>query len=112
MPDKVNAKTVFIDLCFTMALENGYMATAKNANNAGEFFGAAIGASLLSIPIWSCIGVILANIGLFFYNLIKPEEQNVLTVWHKTSLGLIVGILLKPEYYLLPYFYFKRLAIG
>jgi len=83
-------------LCFAIALINGYLGVANEPFNIDRFIGSTIGLSLLSIPIWSCIGVLLANTGLFFYNMIKPNKREVLTVWHKASLGLIAGIVLKP----------------
>lgn len=91
-----NPKTIFIILCFMMALVNGYMATANERFNLDNFIGSALGASLLSIPIWSCIGVLLANIGLFFYKIVKPDKQEVFNIWQKASLGIIAGIVLKP----------------
>ena len=72
------------------------MGTADEKFNIDNFIGTAIGASLLSIPIWSCIGVLLANIGLFFYKIAKPDKKEVLNMWQKASLGIITGIVLKP----------------
>jgi len=55
-----------------------------------------LSASVLSIPIWSCIGVILSNIGLFFYKIKNPNDNEVLNIWQKASLGLIAAIVFKP----------------
>lgn len=87
-----NPKTQFILLCLSMILLNGYMSAGE-----GKFsLAAGIGASVVSIPIWSAIGVLLANVGLFFYKIIKPDKKEILTVWQKAGLGLIAGIILKP----------------
>ena len=72
------------------------MGTADKEFNIDNYIGTAFGASLLSIPIWSCIGVLLANIGLFFYKIAKPDKTEVLNIWQKASLGIIAGIILKP----------------
>ncbi len=91
-----NPKTIFIISCFLMALVNGYMGIVKGGFNIDTFIGSAVGGSLLAIPIWSCIGVVLANIGVFFYKVAKPDNQDVLNIWQKASLGIITGIILKP----------------
>lgn len=85
-----NPRNQFALLCLSMVLLNGSMSGDK-FSLAGD-----IGASLVSIPIWSSIGVVIANIGLFFYKLIKPDNSDVLNVWQKAGLGLITGIILKP----------------
>ena len=82
-----NPKNKFALLCFAMILLNGHM--------SGDL-AEGIGASLISIPIWSSIGVLLANTGLFFYKTIKPDKTAVLNVLQKAGLGLIAGIILKP----------------
>ena len=73
------------------------MSTAGNQiRNIDAFIGGGLGSSLLSIPIWSCIGVVLANVGLFFYKIKNPDKNEVLNIWQKASLGLIAAIVLKP----------------
>ena len=91
-----NQKTIFVILCLVMFALNGYMYTADETFSIDSFIGGGFGGSLLSIPIWSCIGVVLANIGLFFYKIIKPDKKEVLNIWQKANLGLIAGIILKP----------------
>ena len=90
-------KTIFGILCFAVFLVNGFMSISTNQiKNIETFIGGGIGATLLSIPIWSCIGVILANIGLFFYKIKYPNDNEVLNIWQKASLGLIASIIFKP----------------
>jgi hypothetical protein len=59
-------KSVF-SLCAVMFIVNGYMSTHSFAPSPA-FIGAGIGGSAVSIPVWSCIGVILAYIGLFLWS--------------------------------------------
>ena len=61
-----------------------------------KFIAAGLGSSVLSIPIWSCIGVVLSNIGLFFYKIKNPDPREVLNIWQKASIGLLVAIVVKP----------------
>lgn len=90
-------KTVFGILCFLVFLVNGYLSISTHqVKNIEVFVGGGFGLSLLSIPIWSCIGVVLSNIGLFFYKIIKPDGDDVLTIWQKAGLGLIMAIIFKP----------------
>jgi len=90
-----NEKVVFIFLCLVMIAVNGYLhAGAGSVTSVGVIYR-GIGGSLISIPLWSCIGVLLGSIGLFFWRLIKPEQEDSLSMWQKASLGLIVGISVK-----------------
>jgi hypothetical protein len=90
-------KKLFIISCVLMWGVNGYMhVSARETFSLAIFIGSGLGGSLVSIPIWSCIGVILAGIGLFFYKIFKPADDKSLTVWGKASIGLIAGIILKP----------------
>ena len=94
-----NQKLLFVFLCIIMIVVNGY----QHSPELGKFslpalIGGGIGRSLLSIPLWSCIGVILSNIGIFFWKIAKPTSDEVLSLIQKASLGLIVGIFLKPFY--------------
>jgi hypothetical protein len=79
-----------------MFVVNGYMSTHSFAPGPA-FIGAGIGGSAVSIPVWSCIGIILAYIGLFLWRIIKPIEVVSFNIWQKASLGLFVGIILKPS---------------
>jgi hypothetical protein len=90
-------KIFFIISCVLMFIVNGYMKmNVWKDFSLSAFIGGGIGGSLVSIPIWSCIGFILAGIGLFFYSMFKPTKTKLLTIWGKASLGLIAGIILKP----------------
>ena len=89
-------KRVFVFLCLGMFAVNGYLHSSGASPTSEEFIGAGIGRSLISIPLWSCIGVVLVSIGLFFWRLIKPEQEDSLSMWQKASVGLIVGMFLKP----------------
>jgi hypothetical protein len=91
-----NHKAIFIFLCLVMFGVNGYLHLGKGPATLEGFIGGAIGGSVLSIPLWSCIGVVLAQIGLFFWKIIKPAEGESLTMLQKASLGLVAGIFLKP----------------
>jgi hypothetical protein len=85
---KKQQKNIFFALCVIMLIVNCFM-TEKN-------LAYGIGISIVSILIWSCIGVIVANIGLFFYKIKNPSNDEVLSIWQKASLGLLIGIVLKP----------------
>jgi len=90
-------KKLFIISCVLMLGVNGYIRVSANETfSLVTFIGDGLGGSLVSIPIWSCIGVILAGIGLFFYKIFKPTDDKSLTMWGKASIGLIAGIILKP----------------
>lgn len=90
-------KSIFSILCFIVFLVNGYLTTVFNQTKSiEEFIGGGIGTSILSIPIWSCLGVVLSNIGLFFYKMIHPNDEEVLNIWQKASLGLLFAIVFKP----------------
>jgi len=80
-----------------MILVNGFMSIGQlGGKSIDQFIGGGLGGSLLSIPIWSCIGVIVSNIGLFAYKIFNPSEGEVLSIYQKASLGLLIGIVLKP----------------
>jgi hypothetical protein len=90
-------KKLFIISCLLMLGVNGYMHVSANETfSLVTFIGGGLGGSLVSIPIWSCIGFILAGIGLFFYKIFKPTDDTSLTHWGTASIGLIAGIILKP----------------
>jgi len=94
-----NQKAIFGFLCVIMIGVNGF----QHLPSLGEYsltaiLSGGIGGSLLSIPLWSCIGVVLGNIGLFFWKIVKPSKDEVLSLIQKASLGLIAGILIKPIY--------------
>ena len=91
-----NQKLVFIILCVLMVFVNGYMHLEKRAVSVESFIGGGIGGSVLSIPLWSCIGIVLSYICLFFYRIVKPEGKESFNMLQKASLGMIAGILLKP----------------
>jgi hypothetical protein len=93
-----NQKSVFIFLCILMFCVNGYLYSGKGAVSLESFIGGGIGGSILSIPLWSCIGVVLAYIGLFFYRIIQPESPDPLSMMQKASVGITAGILLKPVF--------------
>jgi hypothetical protein len=75
---------------------NGYLHSDKEAISIEGFVGGGIGGSILSIPLWACIGILLSYIFLFFYRIVKPEGKEPLSMIQKASLGLMAGILLKP----------------
>ena len=93
---KQNDKIIFIVLCIMMWAVNGYFSAAHRTSLViATFVGGGFGASLISIPLWAAIGIVLANIALFFRNIIKPTENETLNMWHKASIGLVAGIVLK-----------------
>jgi hypothetical protein len=94
-------KRVLFILCIIMILTNGYLHNRGESVSLTIFVSSGIGASLLSIPVWCSIGVILSSIGLFFYKMIRPEEKEVLSIWQKAGLGLISGIIIKPIFNIL-----------
>jgi len=90
-------KLIFIVLCIIMFTVNGFMSLGKYVGaNLSQVIGGGIGSSILSIPLWSCIGVIISNIGLFFYKLKNVNDGVELSLFQKGSLGLLFGIVLKP----------------
>ena len=93
-----NQKLVFIILCVLMVFVNGYLHSEKGAVSVESFIGNGLGGSVLSIPLWSCIGVVLSYIYLFFYRIVKPEGKEPLSMLQKASIGIIAGILLKPTF--------------
>jgi hypothetical protein len=88
-------KAVFIALCIVLLLINGAQHSVHS--DILSFLGVAIGSSIVSIPVWCVIGVVLSNIGVFFYRLAKPEKDP-LTMLQKAGLGLIVAIIIKIFY--------------
>ena len=94
---KERQKNIFLALCVIMILVNSFMRAAHSGvRSIHLFLAGGIGGSIVSIPMWSCIGVIVAHIGLFFYKIINPGNEEVLSIWQKASLGLLIGIVLKP----------------
>jgi hypothetical protein len=98
-----NSKKVLFSLCAVMFVVNGYMGMDSLAPER-SFIGAGIGMSAVSIPVWSCIGVVLVNIGFFLWRTIKPIEVEVVSFdqWQKASLGLFLGIILKLSFGVMP----------
>jgi len=84
---------VFVALAFCMWAVNIWM-VRQQYPFFSDLGATAFGGTLVSIPIWSVIGYILAGFYLFFHNLIYPEKRN-LTIWQKADLGLLVGIIIK-----------------
>lgn len=94
---KKQQKIIFLVLCIVMVLVNGFISIGHlGGGSIDQFIGGGIGGSVLSIPIWSCIGVIVSKIGLFFYKIKNPRGGEVLSNYQKASLGLLLGIVFKP----------------
>ena len=94
--DKLH-KIIFSLLCFLVFSVNCYMVTSiSHATNIMYIISTGLGSSLFSIFLWSVIGIVLANIGLFFYKIVRPTDDKVLDNWQKYSIGLTAAIILKP----------------
>lgn len=96
-------KALFVVLCVLMWAINGYISSMELKTLSLEvFIGAGLGRSVVSIALWSCIGVVLSNIALFFGHLVSPDKEKPLNLYQKASLGLAAGILLKIMFPSLP----------
>jgi len=92
-----NERKFFIASCMLLVIVNGFISFFKSGT-IESFIGGAIGASLVSIPVWSFIGVLLCNIGLFFYNIVNPDNSVDLGVWEKSGFGLLIASIMKPMF--------------
>ena len=79
-------KKVFIILCVILWLVNSILLGG---------FNKGLGFSIGSILFWSVAGFVIIHIGLFFYNIYKPDNKKALSFWGKASTGLIAGIILR-----------------
>ena len=84
-------KIVFAFLCLAMIILNGYIRSSDKTFSIGGAFRW----SLIWIPIWSLAGIVLAQIVIFSWKILKPDEQLVLSIWRMANLGLAIGIIFK-----------------
>jgi hypothetical protein len=90
---KSHEKKIFVIASLILFAVNVLMGISKGL--MAESFGFAVGLSLFSIPTWSILGILLANTGLFFYNIVNPTSGLTVSRWEKASFGLICGSALK-----------------
>ena len=89
------SKITFSFLCLAFILLNGYTHSAGQAGSTWDFIGIGILWSLILIPIWSLAGMVLYQFLMVICQILKPDEQLVLSIWHMVNLGLAVGIIFK-----------------
>lgn len=82
-----NEKHFFIACCLLFVTVQYFMSFS---------IGYVIGLSLIAIPALSLFGVLLCDVGLFFYKKVNPNDSVHLGLWAKSGFGLLVGSILKP----------------
>lgn len=85
-------RKVFIVLVFIMVIISGIKNASPNLNLIENLAG-GVGSSIIRAPLSCILGIVLANIGLFFYKIFKPSKDEVLNNWQKYSIGLVIGII-------------------
>jgi hypothetical protein len=48
--------------------------------------------SIISIPVWSLIGLVLSQIVILIWKKMRPEINQPFTIWQKMTLGILVGL--------------------
>lgn len=87
-------KQVLFGLCIAMVFVNVFVLETDLSFPNSIY--PAIGASIISIPIWILIGgFIIFNFILAIINFIKPENDLKIEHWDRANAGLIIGIILK-----------------
>jgi hypothetical protein len=93
-------KPVFIILCVVMWAVSGDI-LSKGLNLSLDVV-ADLGKAVVSIGLWSFVGLVAGNTILFFRNRVKPGRGEGLSLWQMGSIGLGLGVLLKVAFPSLP----------
>jgi hypothetical protein len=93
-------KPVFIILCIVMWAVSGDI-LSKELNLSLDVV-AGFGKAVVSIGLWSFVGLVAGNTILFFRNRVKSGRGERLSLWQMGSIGLGLGVLLKVLFPSLP----------
>ena len=87
-----NRKLTFLVFCVMMFGVNVLCYGLPPSPTFEDYLIQGLRRSIISIPVWSLIGLVVSQIVIMIRKKIRPEINQPFTIWQKMTFGLLVGL--------------------